>query len=115
MATTGASAETLDGALARLAVSHVDFVKLDVDGHEAGVLEGARKIFSRDRPAVLMELAPFVFRDKVEEFTFMLEYFWKLGYRLTDLSSGKLLPENVKGVVQIIPENGGINVLGRVS
>ena len=35
MATAGATAETLDGALQRLGVHKVDFVKLDVDGHEA--------------------------------------------------------------------------------
>ena len=115
MATAGATAETLDGALARMAVHRVDFVKLDVDGHEAEVLEGAKRTFSRDRPAVLMELAPFVFRDKMEKFTFLLQFFWALGYRLTDLSSGKLLPENVEEVVRMIPKNGGINVLGRAS
>ena len=113
MATVGAVAETLDGALARLAVHRVDFVKLDVDGHEAEVLEGAKQTFARDRPAILMELAPFVFRDNMDKFTFMLQFFWALGYRLTDLSSGKMLPEDVLKVIQMIPENGGINVIGR--
>jgi FkbM family methyltransferase len=113
MVTAGATAETLDGALARLGVHQVDFVKLDVDGHEAEVLEGGRETFSRDRPAILMELAPFVFRDNMEKFTFMLKFFWALGYRLTDLSSGKVLPENVSEIIHMIPENGGINVLGR--
>ena len=115
MATAGARAETLDGALARLGVQKVDLVKLDVDGHEAEVLEGGRATLSRDRPAILMELAPFVFRDNMEKFAFMLKFFWALGYRLTDLSSGKALPENVQEVIQMIPESGGINVLGRAS
>lgn len=115
MATAGATAETLDGALQRLGVHKVAFVKLDVDGYEAEVLEGAKHTFTRDRPDILMELAPFVFRDNMEKFVFMLNFFWALGYRLTDLSSGKILPENVQEVIHLIPENGGINVLGRAS
>lgn len=115
MATRGATAETLDGAIKRLGIHKVDFVKLDVDGHEAEVLEGARETFSRDQPAILMELAPFVFRGNMEKFTFMLKFFWTRGYRLTDLSSGRLLPENVQEVIRMIPENGGINVLGCAS
>jgi FkbM family methyltransferase len=115
IATAGATAETLDGALDRLGVHRVDFVKLDVDGHEAEVLEGAGRTFKRHHPAILMELAPFVFRDDMGRFAFMLEFFWKLGYQLTNVSGGTLLPRNTQKVVEMIPEKGGINVLGRAS
>ena len=115
METQGAIAETLDSALQRLAVQRVDFVKLDVDGHEASVLAGACQTFARHRPAILMELAPFVFRDDMSKFAYMLEFFWGLGYQLTDIASGALLPRDITKVVAKIPENGGINVLGCAS
>ena len=33
----------------------LDLVKIDVEGHEMSVLEGARQVLKRDRPAVLLE------------------------------------------------------------
>jgi len=54
--TRGASAMTLDDALSRLGVKKVDFVKLDVDGHECEVLEGWTTI-DKYKPKILLELA----------------------------------------------------------
>ena len=33
----------------------IDFIKLDVEGHESGVLRGAKNLFQRDRPTILFE------------------------------------------------------------
>lgn len=33
----------------------IDFIKLDVEGHELGVLRGAKNLFQRDRPTILFE------------------------------------------------------------
>jgi FkbM family methyltransferase len=47
----------VDEELARLGVSHVDFVKLDVEGAELGVLQGAAALLSTpSRPAILAEV-----------------------------------------------------------
>ncbi|MFO0826912.1 MAG: FkbM family methyltransferase [Phycisphaerales bacterium] len=36
-------------------ISDVDFIKIDVEGHECEVLEGARGIVARDRPTLVVE------------------------------------------------------------
>jgi FkbM family methyltransferase len=66
--------------LDNMAAKDVDFVKIDVEGHELRVLKGATLVLGRDTPAVLVEIVPaFLQRygDTPQEvYDFMLE----LGY-----------------------------------
>lgn len=39
-------------------ISPVSFLKIDVEGHEREVLDGARRTLERDRPVVLVEVKP---------------------------------------------------------
>lgn len=48
--------ETLDAVVARHSLTQVDMVKIDVEGGEAGVIAGARKVLNEMRPILLMEL-----------------------------------------------------------
>jgi FkbM family methyltransferase len=47
---------TLDAVVRELKIPHVDFIKIDVEGFEKSVLEGAQQVLQRDRPAVVLEL-----------------------------------------------------------
>lgn len=44
--------------LDELMTGRVDFLKIDVDGYEGSVLEGARRVLERDRPIVFLEFHP---------------------------------------------------------
>jgi len=69
--TRGATRSSLDSVLDSLDVKRVDFLKLDVDGHECAVLRGATRTLERDRPTMLVELAPQLWVDaggSAEEF-----------------------------------------------
>ena len=46
----------LDDVLAQHGVERVDLMKLDVEGREVGVLEGARDTIERSHPAILFEV-----------------------------------------------------------
>lgn len=48
--------ETLDAAVADLALKRIDVVKVDVEGHELEVIAGARGSFERYKPVVLIEI-----------------------------------------------------------
>jgi FkbM family methyltransferase len=58
--TVGANATTLDDAMQALDIVDVDFIKLDVDGFELDVLQGAEGVLSKSIPPILCELAPSV-------------------------------------------------------
>ena len=48
---------TLDGECRRLGVDRVDFIKIDVEGFELPVLDGAVQTIRRDRPVLFIEIA----------------------------------------------------------
>jgi len=49
------SVEKLDAVAQRLALPRVDFIKIDVEGAEVGVLSGARDVLAAWRPLLLLE------------------------------------------------------------
>jgi len=53
----------LDDAVSQAGVSHVDVIKVDVEGFELGVFRGARRILSQSRPPLIV----FEFNDWAEE------------------------------------------------
>lgn len=111
MDTSGAISATLDEELESLTVGKVDFIKLDVDGHELDVLRGSIEAIKRFRPRILLELAPYVHIDRPGTFGEILHTLWSTGYVLEDIASGRALPADVESVSGAIPKNGGINVL----
>lgn len=48
---------TLDGLLAS-EHGRVSLIKIDVEGHEKEVLEGARHVITRDKPVIFIEILP---------------------------------------------------------
>ncbi len=53
------STVTIDGELQRLGLSRIDFVKIDVEGHEDAVLRGAAGFLAREpRPVLMFEWIP---------------------------------------------------------
>ncbi|MBE0621680.1 MAG: FkbM family methyltransferase [Burkholderiales bacterium] len=111
MDTAGAVSATLDQAVEELSLNRVDFVKLDVDGHEFEVLCGATEAIGRHKPRILLELAPYVYADNPRVFDEMLGKLWGMGYSVKSVASGKVLPMKAEQVRRLIPEFGSINAL----
>ncbi len=75
--------DTLDLTWDRVAASGEgpDFVKIDVEGHEIRVLQGARGVMSRFHPAVLIEVDPPRLAEAGSNTAELQNYFDALGYR----------------------------------
>ena len=64
------------------------FLKIDVEGHERAVLEGARGLIARDKPAMIIEIEErHTGRDLNEELDFVETF----GYRTLAISEGRLI------------------------
>jgi FkbM family methyltransferase len=109
METKGAVALTLDHMVKKLQINMIDFIKLDVDGHEYSVLMGGKETLKTSAPIILMEFAPYLF--DAEEFEKILVFLKKLDYSLFDANTGNELPLNQEYLRKIIPTGGSRNIL----
>ena len=64
-------------------VSHIDLIKIDVDGNEYSILEGGRNIIKQSRPLIIIEVWGMNFRNDKNNPFILLQY---LGYRFFDMS-----------------------------
>jgi FkbM family methyltransferase len=113
--TAGAAALTLDESLRQLGVmTTVDFVKLDVDGNELGVLRGAESLMRERKPILFLELAPYEYRNP-GDFDTMVEMLWNLGYDFCVAGTATKLPRSARELHARIPALGSVNVIATPS
>ncbi len=77
-------ARTLDS----FAFDDVDFIKIDVEGHERNVLTGAGETIRRCRPTLLVEIEQ---RHNDEPFADRLSFFESFGYRASYLKEDRFV------------------------
>ena len=57
---------------------HIDFIKIDIEGHELSAIEGAKEIIANDHPILMIEIEERHHGDKFNEIISSIE---KLGYK----------------------------------
>ena len=97
---------TLDDCCASEGIARVDLMKLDVDGHEFGVLAGGRRVLHDSRPALLMETGAWHFADPGRNPLVLLR---DLGYRFWNT---KTLEEfgDLETIQQKLPSDKEISI-----
>lgn len=107
--TTGAISARLDDVLRSASISSVAFVKLDVDGFELDVLQGARRLLEQSAPLILLELAPTQVDATGRRVEDVLDLLADHGYRVATLRRRR---EVTLQVISNLRQTGaGINVL----
>jgi FkbM family methyltransferase len=111
MTTTGARTLSLDDYLAGQGRPRVDFIKLDVDGFECEVFKGARQMLERDRPILIMELAPYVLLERGTSLEELIGYLAPHGYGFLTEAGAKELPNDAAGLAALVPEGASLNIV----
>ncbi len=110
MAVTGAKVVTLDSVMEAEGNPRVQLIKMDIDGHELEVLQGAQSLLARDRPIMVMELAPYVFRP-IARFDEMIHLLVRSNYGFRPLGSSRELPRDPAALRALISLEGSVNVV----
>jgi FkbM family methyltransferase len=71
---SGAIPTRLDDWFEKNPEGHIDFIKMDVDGYEIGVLEGASRTLTKHRPVIVMEFAPYIFEERGRKFSELVDF-----------------------------------------
>jgi FkbM family methyltransferase len=93
VATEQVEVETLDAVIARLAIAKVDAIKIDVEGAELKVLQGARDVLQRLRPVLLIEANDDALRKQEASTTGLIALLRSLGYAIFVFSESTGLEE----------------------
>jgi FkbM family methyltransferase len=107
---SGATATTLDSVLEASGGPEVGLIKMDVDGHELEVLQGAQAVLSRCRPIIVMELAPYVFHPP-GKFDLMVNLLVRAKYAFRPIGWRRIVPEDPDALRRLIPAGGSMNVV----
>lgn len=84
----GVRVVTLDAFCGTHGVERVDFIKMDVEGHELRVLEGARETIAACRPKIVFEFNRDWSRHAAYTFADVRAYFDALAYSLAAVARG---------------------------
>jgi FkbM family methyltransferase len=98
--------ETVDRLVDVHRLGRVDFVKMDVEGYEPGVLAGMHDTIARDHPVVLTEFWPHAMRDagfSPEEF---LDAWLRAGYDARVVSQPERPLRRVTDILGTLPDQG---------
>lgn len=113
VSTSGAAAKTVDEVVCQESINKVNFIKLDVDGYESFVLNGAIKTLERDHPKILLEVAPYLLLEG--KLARIVNIFRQLDYIWIDANTGQKLPLDENQLRRLIPEGASRNILARAN
>jgi len=108
-----AAVETLDNFITREGITRLDLIKMDVDGHELPVFQGARETFRRFQPTLVMEMSPYIHAEFHHSFTDFVEILKQAGYSLRNADSGRPVPLDSAKLEDLIPDGASINVVAQ--
>lgn len=111
--TEGARIQTLDRFCADAGLDKIDLIKMDVDGAEPAILQGAETILRRDRPVMILELAPTALERVGSGLGSYIGHLRRLGYRIHDQVDDTLLDDDLARLAASIPKAGCLNIVAR--
>ena len=65
-------------------LTSVDFIKIDVDGHELDVLKSGEKFLAKEKPVIFIEIAPYLYPEFGYSYEELIKFIINLNYNFYD-------------------------------
>ncbi|MDA9996450.1 FkbM family methyltransferase [Candidatus Pelagibacter sp.] len=88
-------------------IKKVDFIKLDVDGHELDILKSGEKFLKKKTPVIFIEIAPYLYPEFGYECSELITYIKKLKYSFYSEDLKKI--SNIDNYIKNITYGGSEN------
>jgi len=88
-------------------IKKVDFIKLDVDGHELDVLKSGNKFLKNNKPVIFIEIAPYLYPEFGYKCSELITHIQKLKYYFYNEDLKKI--ENINSYIKKITHGGSEN------
>lgn len=107
--TEGVGSLTLDQFCSSNQPEKINLIKIDTDGHEFEVFQGAKSTITKYRPVVIFEVGKYVMQEKNINFQFYLDYFTDLHFKLIDSRTNRDINRSTHE--KLIPALGTTDVI----
>jgi len=111
MSTSRAELLSLDDYVTMHNLSRLDFIKIDIDGFECEMFNGAAKTLKRYRPKIIMELAPYTLVEQGGSLKELISILSDAGYVFYTIDDRRKLPSDSDEINRMIPPGASINIL----
>ena len=83
--------------------NHV-IIKLDVEGYEMQILEGAKKIIQQFSPIIILEFSNFIENNEVYNYSYLESFLEKFDYLIYDTNYKPVSLKSVLDKIENLPE-----------
>ena len=91
--TSKADSISLDNFVKKMKINRRTLIKIDVDGNELYVFKSAKNYIKKFKPYIIMELAPYLYKENGYNYSNLLNFFKKLNYEFYSSSSYKKIDD----------------------
>ncbi len=110
--TSNANSFKLDAYIVKNKIQKIDFIKLDVDGHELDVLKSGYKFLKKKRVPIIFEVAPYLYKEYGYTHNDLINLFKKLGYKFYNIYNLKKI-ENINEFILSIKDGASTTMIAK--
>lgn len=110
--TNNASSLKLDDYIKKNKIKKIDFIKLDVDGHELDVLKSGYNFLKKQKVPIIFEVAPYLYEEHGYTQDDLIKLFKSLRYNFYNINSLKKI-DNINKFILSIPDGASSTLVAK--